>query len=222
MGGGILTRLVESPSMDGKDAAPPESKGGCSDEPGRGKGGRAGPGGAQPPSCMGHPERGPPRPGCSWSLGAALVPPSPWPGAAIPGRDRAAPHNVITPSQGRSGGRGRCGAAASLLPGIFSCGPGWERAWPQRGSHSPEEEPDPAAPLGSSGRTMARRGWKNAPASQGWRRERDWAVQPLGDPAAGSPIPSQAPGMPPTVALAWPGAPVASLGHAPAPSPNPG
>ena len=120
---------------------------------------------------------------------------------------------IITPSQSSSGGRGRCGAALSLLPGIFSCGPGWERAWPQRCGHSPEEEPGPAAPPGSSGRTMARRGWKSAPASRGWRRESGWAVQPLGDPAGGEPCPLPGTGDATHGALEWPGAPVASPRH---------
>lgn len=96
---------------------------------------------------------------------------------------------IITLAQSSSGGRSWCGAAISLLPSIFSYGPSWERAWPQHHGRSLEEEPGPTAPPGSSGQTMAWRGWKSALASQGWRQEWGWAVQPLGDPARGKPYP---------------------------------
>lgn len=164
------------------------------------------PGGARLPSCMGAPAApGPSAQPWSCRLPARVLVTG-WGQLFLAVTELLRTH-IITPFQSSSGGWSRCGAAVSLLPGIFSCGPGWERAWPQRHSHSPEEELGPTAPPGSSGRTMARRGWKSAPASQGWRREWGWAVQPLGDPTGGSPVPSQALGMPPTGRLSGLGLP---------------
>ncbi|XP_068776319.1 coiled-coil domain-containing protein 194 isoform X3 [Struthio camelus] len=45
-----------------------------------------------------------------------------------------------------AGAGARCGAAVSLLRGIFSCRPSWERAWPDCCNSSPEEEPGPTFP----------------------------------------------------------------------------
>lgn len=110
------------------------------------------PRGAWPPSCKGHPKRGAPAaPGPSAQPGSCRPPaqvPVPSQRQLFLAVTKLLHAHIITPSQSSSGGRRRCGAAISLLPGIFSCGPGWEKAWPQHRGHSLEEEPGPTAPPG--------------------------------------------------------------------------
>lgn len=87
---------------------------------------------------------------------------------------------IINPSQSSHRGRRPVRSCLSsplfspLLRGIFSCGPSWERAWPQLCGRGRRKS---GAHLSSAIRpNNGLEGLENAPASRGWRRPRgpDW------------------------------------------------